>query len=534
MATINPDQMPQLTAPAASIVSSNPPISEPPAVAAAAPKPAPSATAPSATAPSATAPAVVTAVAAATGGNLSAKIDEWSNNLSWSIFIFIFVTLILVGITVILFSVGNLTEIAKNFPKYRCNPLMMPFAGQFGYDARENFTFCVSNILNNKAAEIFAPLYGILSQFTGILTVMMNATLGMRKLFSNFFLSVNGFIGNVRNRIQNLLFQIRMSFLKLNNLMGRVFGSMFAVIFMGTSALTAANNLGQTDLVKFLAEFCFDPETPVKLANGGYKPIKEIAVGDRLFGPNGLRPTVTSTFVFDGSHTEMVRIKDVTVSSQHFVAHNGSWIMASEHPDALPTASLPIINCLNVFGNIFYVGENDLAVRDYDESENPGVNQKVMQLALQTLNGEKSSEKKPLLNYDLGFDQRFPVHLADGSWIPAGEVTLGTVLEGGHKIVGIAHEICNEVVNLNGYVVSAAQLVHHQGAWHRAGHILPTRQINMSFQLINFITENSGPIAVRLNGSTLYLRDYREVALPEMELPYANFVKVQRADISCP
>ena len=122
------------------------------------------------------------------------QIQVWSANLRWSILYFTLVTLLFICITVLIFSLGNLTEIAKNYPKYRCNPLMMPFAGQFGYDAKENFNFCISNILNEKAAGIFAPLYGLLSQFVGILTVMMNATLGIRKLFSNFFLSVNNFV----------------------------------------------------------------------------------------------------------------------------------------------------------------------------------------------------------------------------------------------------------------------------------------------------------------------------------------------------
>lgn len=532
MATKQPDQMPPVEAPAAPVLEKSLGAVPQSVVGTAVPQSVVEAAVPKTVVET----SVPQALPAGGSSGSAAAIAAWSENLTVSVVIFVVITLIFVGITFLIFSFSNLAELTKNFAKYRCNPLMMPFAGQFGYDAKENFSFCVANILNNKAAEIFAPLYGILSQFTGILTVMMNATLGIRKLFSNFFLSINSFIGNVRNRIQNLLFEIRMSFLKLNNLMGRVFGTMFAVIFMGSAALTTGNNLSQTDLVKFLGEFCFDPETPVKMVDGLHKPIKEIQVGDRVMGPNGSQPRVTSAFVFDGSRTEMVRINDVSVSAQHYVEHGGKWIQAQDHPDAVSTPSLPTIHCLNVFGNTFFVGNTDLMVRDYDETENPGVTSQVMDLALKILNGARNTEsgKGPLLDYDLGFDQRLPVYLADGSAVPAEEVKLGTVLEGGHKVVGIVHEACREVVNINGFMFSTAQLLHFKGAWHRAGVLMPQRRIKIDFQLINFVTENSGPIVVSVGGAKLHLRDYREVALPEMEEPYADYLEGISCGITCP
>jgi hypothetical protein len=444
-------------------------------------------------------------------------IEAWNANLSWSILSFAVVTLIFIGITVLIFSLSNITEISKNFSKYRCNPLMMPFAGQFGYDAKENFQFCISNQLNSKAAEIFAPLYGLLSQFVGILTVMMNATLGIRKLFSNFFLSVNNFVGNVRNKIQNLLLQIRMSFLKLNNLMGRVFGTMYAVIFMGMSALTAANNTANNDLVQFLAEFCFDPNTPVQIEDGSYLPIKEIHIGHRLAPVNDNIPVVTSTFVFDGSKTSMVSIDDVILSEEHYVLNETEWIPASDHPSAKPAQSLKSLVCLNVTGNKFYIGKSGLLARDYDEHDSSIVATQVQKIAERALNGVEG--KKATLDYGLGFDSSFEVLLKNGIWKPATKVKIGDVIEGGAHIVGIVRERCGETVELpTGSKVSSAQLVYYGDKWIRAG--------TAGFKpcgsqiLIQLLTSNCGVITVRNTGGMHYLRDYREVPLPEMEMPY--------------
>lgn len=453
----------------------------------------------------------------------AATLETWSNGLSWSIFTFSIITLIFVLVTFLIFSLGNLTEISKNFAKYRCNPLMMPFAGQFGYDAKENFDFCISNILNNKAAEIFAPLYGILSQFTGVLTIMMNATLGIRKLFSNFFLSVNNFIGNVRNRIQNLLFQIRISFLKMNNLMGRVFGTMYAVIYMGSSALTAGNNLANSDLVTFLSEFCFDPSTPVKMANGSYKKIEDIVIGDHLTSLNDTNPMVTSIFRFDGQHTSMVSINDIVVSAQHYVECDAKWIPAADHPLAIRHIPLRSLVCLNVTGNTFYVGKQGLKVRDYDETNDPGTTMAAKLLANVTLNGKGITTSDTTDTYDLGFDPQFEVYLDDNTWLPAAKVNIGAVLSGGHKVVGVVHELCTYIVDLEGKYVSSSQLVFMGEKWVRAGSVLCYKHDPKI--LIQFVTENCGPIFVR-NGDRVYtLRDYREAAVPEMESAYVDFME---------
>ena len=49
------------------------------------------------------------------------------------IFIFLYVFNIL--------SVG-IQKIKDDWPQYRCNPMVMPFASVFGYDTVSNFSFC--------------------------------------------------------------------------------------------------------------------------------------------------------------------------------------------------------------------------------------------------------------------------------------------------------------------------------------------------------------------------------------------------------
>ena len=99
MATINPEP----TAPPAT-----PPV---PAAAVSAPVSAPL------PAPAIGAGVAASGAAPAAAAATAAAIEAWGASLSWSILIFVLVTLIFIGLTFAVFSVGNLTEIAKNFGK---------------------------------------------------------------------------------------------------------------------------------------------------------------------------------------------------------------------------------------------------------------------------------------------------------------------------------------------------------------------------------------------------------------------------------
>jgi len=390
----------------------------------------------------------------------------------------------------------------------------MPFAGNFGYDATENFNYCLNNIFLGKASEVFAPIYNLLSTFTQVITLITNVTLGIRKLFSNFLFGVNNFVRSVRDKIQAVLFSIRMSFVKLNNLMGRVYGTMYAVIFMGTSAMTAGFNIADNSLVKFLFEFCFDPETPIALHNGDKKAMKDLVIGDRLQDVNG--PVyVTSLFRFNGAQTPMVKLHDVTVSKEHYVRYNDEMIAAGDHPDAVVTQSIPELVCLNVTGHKLRIGDDIYA--DYDEHSDKDTVRAAQSIALKACNGTDTA--RSVDSYSLGIDPTCSVQLADGSYKVASAVTLEDTLHHAGRVLGIVYEETEDIVRMHNTYVTGASLVWYGKQWQRASTLLPTEYTRCV--TIQFITEVAGVLHLRdKNYRTLFVRDYREVPLPEMEEPY--------------
>ena len=452
----------------------------------------------------------------------------WNPSWNFQFIKLLLLTVVFITGIVLLLVYGNVSEISNNFAKYRCNPAVMPFAGLFGQNASDNFSFCMKQLLNGQASSIFAPIYTILGNFLAIMTTMSNALMSVRTMFANFYGGVNNFIATFQRRIQSLMLQIRLSFIKMQNLMGRVYGTMYATTFMGVSAITAGTNLGDNSLVKFIFATapCFAPDTPIRMADGSRKAIKDIQLGDFLSAvENGNKKgIVTSVFRFDGSKTPMVTIGSYIISTTHYVQYEGKWIQACQHPSALPTKSISDIICLSVEGNQFLLDDarTPLRVADYRESSDPSVLAEAQIIADFALNG--SNENEYIKDYTFGITSELEVALADGRWKRSDMVVIGDVLEGSGRVYGLVHEACQGVASLFGpaqFIWSAAD-----AKWRRAATLFHVQ--NAPVILYSFFTEGCSTIRVRSESDEYFIRDYAEVPIPEMEAPFENALAIRR------
>jgi hypothetical protein len=429
---------------------------------------------------------------------------------------FIIVTAIQLAIVVWVISGGGIAEIINNWPKYRCNPVIMPFAGLFGYDASENFNFCMKNIFNLNAGAVLAPVYGVMSNFTDIVGTISNVANSFRYLIANLLKGMERLMASFRDRFQFILFSIRMSFFKIMNLMGRLYTTFYAVIFMGMSAIQAAKNVANNDMVKFLLEFCFDPNTPIELASGAILPISNINIGDKLASVNGVNPIVISKFKFDGSATQMVNLAGVILSSKHYVYYDnlGIWIEAGDHPDSKSHFSLPELICLNTTTHTIKI--NNKIFSDYDESESPAVIKETQKLAEKTVNAGIFG--KVIDNYALGLDGNINVKLNNGLTKKLSDISINEKIAQGGKVLGIVQESVTKICILaNGIKVSAAQLVWFKNRWIRAGQNYKVSTLEEPIIMYDLITEFN-----IISAEGFMFRDYREVNIPEMEDAYEN------------
>ena len=108
--------------------------------------------------------------------------------------IFIILVFILLYVFNIL-SVG-IKKIEKDWPQYRCNPIVMPFASVFGHNTATNFTFCIQTMMHNYMGSLTQPLTSNFN-ILGNISSSINTGLTDVKAFFNYIrISIEDAIGS--------------------------------------------------------------------------------------------------------------------------------------------------------------------------------------------------------------------------------------------------------------------------------------------------------------------------------------------------
>ncbi len=438
---------------------------------------------------------------------------------------FIILLFVMISIWVLLLVVADTSDVSKNWPKYRCSPTVMPFASFFGHDTTENFNYCLSTMINEEAGGAISPVFKILGTFLGTLTTLVATANNMRLEMATFMGGINTIFQNFTDRFVQLSSQVRITTQRMKMLMGRLYGTFFALIFMSMSAMTAVTNFSETFLFKFLDTFCFDPDTPVTVVGRGTIPVKDVMIGDTF--QNGSKVTATFSFLADGQ--PMVELPGpIHVSTNHYVQSNGKWIRSDEHPDAKPIgawsggSARPLI-CFNTNDHRIPVG--DYVFLDYDETE--VADKATMEWVEHRING-RAKVSPTTSDYSTLVGPTTPLLLKSGKVVLPPSVTLGTELSMG-KVIAIVKKKSKWVCCLpTGEYVTPGLLiwdaVQHQ--WFRAGDRYPTKWDSIEWTYTSFIVANTACYEL---ASGVVVRDYFEVHSPDTEQFYEKAIR----DASC-
>ena len=96
----------------------------------------------------------------------------------------ILIILIFVGMYFYNILAVGIKNIQDNWPEYRCNPTVMPFAGTFGHDAGENFTYCIQNMQMDFMSHLLSPMDYLMNVMGGISGEFMDAIQFIRSFFN--------------------------------------------------------------------------------------------------------------------------------------------------------------------------------------------------------------------------------------------------------------------------------------------------------------------------------------------------------------
>lgn len=306
--------------------------------------------------------------------------------------------LLIVGVILYNYAYANLDAIKSDWVNYRCNPMYMPFASTIDPEVTtyENFQFCTNsmaakifghaldpvNMLFSAFTTVLKPILGQLDSFRGMITGLMNfVTSFVEQTFakiSNVFGTFLSLLSRVRdltsrilgsttyliviastaiNLIQSLFSTIRTM---LTSIVGIIFGLAILILFVFPPLLFIMIPIGISLGVSYE---CFDPQTPIDLADGRTVPLHRIRVGDVL--ANNARVTATMRFAVQPT-TELYLYKNVVVTGKHLVRES-KWTyvrdstLATRYEGVRPSEVI----CLNTTNHEILIDGTTFA--DYEE-----------------------------------------------------------------------------------------------------------------------------------------------------------------------
>ena len=430
-----------------------------------------------------------------------------------SVTLFVVLTLVLLIVLWFVLITIEWYEINRNWPEYRCEPSITPLASYYGYNLEETMSFCMTESVNRNASGIINPLSekieAGLKTIGGVFEKANVIESGISSLLSGF----DTFLSNFGNGLRMIRSRIRISIIRIRSLFDKLFGIFTSIILFGMSGLVFGANLMCNPITQFIGDIngvdlcCFAPETVIRRRDGTLAPIPSIRVGDVLEDES----VVTSTFIFDGTCTDMVYIHGVHVSKNHRLLEGGRFIEAGEHPEALPAPCIPRIYCLCTSTNKIPVG--DMIFTDYQECSDPSIIRESQKIAEELLGCPAYDSQ----DYSLGIDPMALVVTTKGVK-SLSELQVGDTLETASVILGIVKEECRTCVRSpGGLKLSASQLVYRDG-WYRAGALFPA--IKGTYLLNHVFTSENTPIMIRGMQEELGIRDYMEFHSTAVQEPF--------------
>lgn len=197
----------------------------------------------------------------------------------------VFILLIFVALYVFnILSIG-IKKIEDDWPTYRCNPIVMPFASVFGKDTVSNFTYCIQNMQSNYMGYLLEPVHyniGVIGELGSSITEALNSA---RAFISNLRNFVAAIIQNVFGVFLNILIEFQRVMVELKDMIGKTVGILATLMYTLDGSVKTAESVwngAPGEAVRALAGFCFHPDTKVKTHDDKIYKISELPLNTKL------------------------------------------------------------------------------------------------------------------------------------------------------------------------------------------------------------------------------------------------------------
>jgi hypothetical protein len=372
-----------------------------------------------------------------------------------------------------------------------------------GFDfTKKNFNECINNILESIAYQFIKPINNIGSIASSNINNIVNTANSIRTKISSMSSNFASIDKDIMGRIMNILLPLRYMLIKFKDTLGKVHGTLTASLytmfgtylgiksFLGTivKSLTASLVVFAGIILALILSFfgipaaiplllifstvaiptgiiigklkniinltgasvpdkpslssCFDEDTPIRMINGTYKPIKDIYPNEILYG----NTLVTAKMKLSSKDITMYNYNDTIVSGTHSVYINGKLTKIKDVEDAtiIENYDKPYIYCINTDSKVININNNVYC--DWDE-----INDGNLYILYKRLGSKFTPifNRKDIHKYmDGGFVKDTMITMKDGNKIPIQDVSIDDVIYGGARVYGVVEITTN---NMNVY-----------------------------------------------------------------------------------
>ena len=126
----------------------------------------------------------------------------------------------------------GIKNIQDNWPEYRCNPSVMPFAGMFGHEVGSNFTYCIQNMQSDYMGHLLQPLQYLTNIQGNTMGKLMASIQDIRGFFNVIRNFVSSIVQSIFGVFLNILIQFQVMIIKMKDMVGKVIGTMATMMFI--------------------------------------------------------------------------------------------------------------------------------------------------------------------------------------------------------------------------------------------------------------------------------------------------------------
>jgi len=261
-------------------------------------------------------------------------------------------------------------HIKQNWPKYRCNPTVMPFASHFGHDAAENFSYCIQNMQTSYMGTLLQPTHYANSVLSGTLGGIVKDVNSVREKISSFLGNIAKIVGSIFGVFMNLIIEFQRIFNKIKDIMGKIIGVMVTLVYLLVTGVETGGSIMAGPIGETLRFVCFHPDTPITLEDGSKVNIKNVSLGDvihngsKVIGTMKLRGNSNE----DMKHNTFYKIRseeldcDLYVTGSHLIRNETTqqYVAMKEHPETeeCPDMKTEDLICLITDDHLIRIGEH--------------------------------------------------------------------------------------------------------------------------------------------------------------------------------